>query len=50
MDIILILAAIVAVFFILKIAFKALKFVLLVGIVLFLVYYLTSFGFLKELL
>jgi len=49
MDIILALAAVVAIFFVLKIAFKALKFILLAGIILFLAYYLTNFGFLKGL-
>lgn len=47
MDILMILVAVVAIFLILKIAFKVLKFALIIGIVLFVLYYLTNFGFLS---
>lgn len=46
-DILIIVAAIVALCFILKIAFKVLKVVLFLGIVAIVLYYLSQFGFLK---
>lgn len=50
MDIILILAAVAAIFFILKIAFKVLKLALVIAVVLFVLYYLTNHGFLSGIL
>ncbi len=49
-DILVIVAAVVAVFFVLKIAFKVLKVVLLLGIAAAVVYYLFTMGFLNGLL
>lgn len=49
-DILIVLAAIAAVFFILKIAFKVLKLVLLLGVVAIVLYYLSEFGFLNGIL
>lgn len=48
-DILVIIAAVVAVYFVLKIAFKVLKVVLLLGIAAAVVYYLTTIGFLNGL-
>ncbi|HZK34405.1 MAG TPA: hypothetical protein VFD33_03745 [Bacillota bacterium] len=48
-DFLIIAVGIIAVFFVLKIAFKALKVVLLLGIAAVIVYYLTNFGFLEGL-
>ena len=50
MDILAIFIAVVAIFFILKIAFKVLKFVLTLGVIALLLYYLMQFGFLSWLL
>jgi len=49
-DVLIIIAAIVAIFFILKIAFKILKTALLLGVAALVVYYLIEYGFLKGLL
>ncbi|HHY82539.1 MAG TPA: hypothetical protein GX505_07655 [Clostridiales bacterium] len=49
-DVLIIIAAVVAIFFILKIAFKILKTALLLGVAALVVYYLFEYGFLKGLL
>ncbi|HHU78633.1 MAG TPA: hypothetical protein GXZ29_07150 [Clostridiales bacterium] len=49
MDVLIIIAAVAAIFFILKIAFKVLKTVLLLGVAVLVLYYLVEFGFLKGL-
>ena len=46
-DILILIAAVAAVFFILKIAFKILKTVLLLGVAALVVYYLMEYGFLQ---
>ena len=46
-DILFILVAVAAIIFIVKIAFKALKLVLMLGIVVILLYYLSTYGFLN---
>jgi uncharacterized membrane protein YjjB (DUF3815 family) len=48
-DILIIVVAIVAIYFILKIAFKILKTALLLGVAALVVYYLVEYGFLKGL-
>jgi len=49
-DVLIIVAAIIAMFFILKIAYKILKTALLLGIAALVVYYLMEYGFLKGLM
>ena len=46
-DILILIAAVAAVLFILKIAFKILKTVLLLGVAALVVYYLMEYGFLQ---
>ncbi len=46
-DVLILIAAVVAVFFILKVAFKVLKTVLLLGVAALVVYYLMEYGFLQ---
>jgi hypothetical protein len=46
-DLLIIIVAIVAIFFILKIAFKVLKAVLLLGVIALVLYYLAQYGFLN---
>ena len=48
-DILVILAAIISIYFILKIAFKVLKLALILGVIAIVIYYLTEFGFLARL-
>ena len=49
MEVFIIIAAVVAIFFILKIAFKVLKTLLLLGVAALVRYYLVEYGFLKGL-
>lgn len=49
-DILIIIAAVAAVYFILKIAFKFLKTILILGVAALVVYYLFEYGFLSGLL
>ena len=49
-DILILIGAIVAVFFILKIAFKVLKVVLVLGVIALVLYYLVQYGFLNGFL
>jgi hypothetical protein len=49
LDVLIIIVAVVAVFFILKIAFKVLKTALLLGVAALVVYYLVEYGFLSGL-
>ncbi len=49
MEVFIIIAAVVAIFFILKIAFKVLKTLLLLGVAALVLYYLVEYGFLKGL-
>lgn len=49
-DILIIIGAIIAIVFILKIAFKILKAALLLGVIALVLYYLTQYGFLNGVL
>ena len=49
MDVLIIIAAVVAIFFILKVAFKVLKTLLLLGVAALVLYYLVEYGFLQGL-
>ncbi|MGI6537688.1 MAG: hypothetical protein ACOX22_05015 [Caldicoprobacterales bacterium] len=49
MDLLIVIAAVVAVYFILKIGFKILKTALLLGVAALVVYYLIEYGFLQGL-
>jgi uncharacterized membrane protein (Fun14 family) len=46
-DILIIIGAVIAVIFILKIAFKVLKAALVLGVIALVLYYLTQYGFLN---
>jgi hypothetical protein len=49
-DVLIVIGAIVAIFFILKIAFKVLKAVLVLGVIALVLYYLVQYGFLNAFL